>query len=86
MTTENTQDNKVGVIESVGIPPTHHPFSDPIDAFVSEVSDDGIHWIVRALHHTAYDKGEAERPSTFVCKCDYKEVADALARILNNQL
>jgi hypothetical protein len=82
MTVENNQTNR----DAVDTPNTHQPFRDPIDAFVSEASDDGNHWIVRALHHSAYDKGEAELPSTFVCECDYKEVADALARILNNQL
>lgn len=76
----------IGDDSSKGIPTTHYPFKDPTDAFISEASDDGKHWIVRALHHSAYDEGKAERPSTFVCEADYREVADILADVMNENL
>ena len=63
-----------------------YPFHSRIDNFVSEPSDDGAHFIVRAIHHTAYEKGEADRPSTFVCECDFREVSDIIADVLNDSL
>ena len=61
-----------------------YPFHRPVDSFISEQSDDETHYIVRAISHTSYENGEVESPSIFVCECDFKEVADIIADLLND--
>ena len=64
-----------------------YPFHSFTDSFVAEPSsDEGGQYIVRAIHHTAYENGEADAPSSFVCECDFKEVADIIADTLNDNL
>ena len=64
----------------------YYPFHAFVDNFVSEPSNDGEHFIIRAIHHRAWEKGEADRPSTFVCECDFREVADIITDVLNENL
>ena len=62
-----------------------YPFHPFVDKFIAEPSSDNEeHYIVRALHYVAYEKGEVDTPSTFVCECDFKEAADIIADLLND--
>ena len=61
-----------------------YPLHCFVDKFISEPSDDGTHYIVRAITHTSYEKGEVESPSIFVCECDFKELADIISDLLND--
>ena len=42
--------------------------------------------VIRALHHSDYNKKKATRASTFVCQCDFREVADIIVDLLNDNL
>ncbi len=57
-----------------------------VEKVISEPSSEDGTFIVRGLQHRAYDRGEVERPSTFICECDTEEMAKAIAETLHRQV
>ena len=53
-----------------------------VEAIVSERSSDNDTFIVRAIQHSAFDKGETKLPSTFICECDTEEMANLIVKAL----
>ena len=53
-----------------------------VEALVSEHSSGGNTFVVRAIQHNAFDRGDAKRPSTFICECDTEEMANLIVKAL----
>ena len=55
-----------------------------IDEYIVEQSANDEHtYLVMALHFTAYQNGNSDWPSSFVCECDSLQVAETIAELLN---
>jgi hypothetical protein len=53
-----------------------------VENFVSEPSSERSTFVVRAIQHNAFWRGEVALPSTFVCECDTEDMAKMVAKAL----
>ena len=53
-----------------------------VETVISERSSEGNTFIVRAIQHSAFDRGEVKCPSTFICECDTEEMANLIVKTL----
>lgn len=52
-----------------------------MDDVIAEESTDGKGgWVVRLIHHTMYQHGEVDTPSTVMCWCDEEDFAKSIAQ------
>ena len=56
-----------------------------VEGIVSERSSDNGTFIVRAIQHSAFDRGEVKCPSTFICECDTEEMANLIVKALKEE-
>ena len=57
-----------------------------VEKVISEPSSDGDTYIVRGLQYAAYERGEVEQPSVFVCECDTEEMAKMISDYLQGRV